>query len=246
MYNEGRGQPPEHSGTPSPAEAFIPPHLTDRNEFLSSLSTEAYDLFRPHLTGIGLKAGERIQIFGGLVERVIFPHSGAIALTLPMHGGRSGGAIVIGRENLVGALAGSFALPALYNADVCLPGAAACLSSWALRQILEHSAVRLVLERRHAALMMQAHQNALCTAVHHIAARFARLLLELQDRAGENDIPLAQNKLAEMLGAQRTTVNQVVHGLQSAGVINPYRGGIRIAEREALERRACECYGWVQ
>jgi len=66
------------------------------------------------------------------------------------------------------------------------------------------------------------------------------------DRVNENEIPLAQNKLAEMLGAQRTTVNQVVHGLQSAGVIYPYRGGIRIAEREELERRACECYGWVQ
>jgi DNA-binding transcriptional regulator YhcF (GntR family) len=45
-----------------------------------------------------------------------------------------------------------------------------------------------------------------------------------------------------MLGSQRTTVNEAAQTLQRAGAITYSRGKIRIIDRAALERIACECY----
>jgi Mn-dependent DtxR family transcriptional regulator len=45
-----------------------------------------------------------------------------------------------------------------------------------------------------------------------------------------------------MLGVRRTTVTDVMGGLQKAGLIRYRRGHVSILDQPALQQRACECY----
>ena len=53
---------------------------------------------------------------------------------------------------------------------------------------------------------------------------------------------LTPDFLGMMLGVRRTTVTEVMGNLQKAGLIRYRRGHVTILDREALRRRACECY----
>jgi CRP-like cAMP-binding protein len=216
---------------------------TDRNAFLAELPTADYELFRPHLTSFSLEAGERLQRFGAMVEQVVFPHGGLVAMTMPLGHGGGGGAIPVGRDGIVGGFAAAAAVPAMCDAEVYVPGRAASMNASAFRYVLDQSpTVRRLIGRYTAALMMRAHQTALCNAAHPVEARVARSLLEVLDRCDGFDVPLAQNTLAQMLGVQRTTINLAAGRLEDAGIIKCGRGHMQIVERKQLERHACECY----
>jgi Mn-dependent DtxR family transcriptional regulator len=53
---------------------------------------------------------------------------------------------------------------------------------------------------------------------------------------------LTQEFLAEMLGAQRTTVTMVAGVLQESGLIEYRRGHVKIKSRQKLQEAACDCY----
>jgi len=221
--------------------------LSDRNAFLAELSPADYELLRPHLTSFTLSIGERLQDLGVAIDQVVFPHGGLVALTMPLRSGGSGGAILVGRDGIVGAFGAAATAPAMCDAEVYIGGRAARMSASAFRYVLDQSAVvRRQVGRHCAALMVQAHQTALCNAAHPVEARIARWLLEVLDRSGGFDVPLTQSTLGRMLGVQRTTVNLAAGRLEAAGVINCRRGYMQIVRREQLERHACECYRNVQ
>jgi CRP-like cAMP-binding protein len=92
------------------------------------------------------------------------------------------------------------------------------------------------------ALLAQAYHTVACNAVHPVEARCCRWLLSTHDRLDQDALPLTHEFLAEMLGVQRSTVSTVLRGLQMSGLIEQYRGGIRVIDRAGLERGACECY----
>ena len=216
---------------------------TDRNAFLAELSPADYELFRPHLTSFTLSVGERLQDLGAVVDQVVFPHGGLVALTMPLRSGGGGGAILVGRDGFVGGLGAAASAPAMCDAEVYIGGRAARMSASSFRYVLDQSAlVRRVASRYNVALMIQSHQTALCNAAHPVEARIARWLLEVLDRSGGFDVALTQSTLAHMLGVQRTTVNLAAGRLEAAGVINCRRGYMQIIRREQLERFSCECY----
>ena len=219
----------------------------DRNDFLAELSASDYELFRPHLTSFGLQVGQQLQEFGRATEHVVFPFSGVVAMTIPQRDGGGGGAILVGRDSLVGGFAASAAMPALCDADVYIAGRAARMSASAFRYVLDQCpAIRRVATRYFAALMLEAHQTALCNAGHKVETRVSRWLLEVLDRSGGSDVPLTQNTLAQMIGVQRTTVNLIAGRLETEGIIKCGRAHIQVVRREQLERHACECYRSVK
>jgi len=216
---------------------------SDRNAFLAGLSAADYELLRPHLTSFALIAGERLHEVGAGVDQVVFPHSGLVAMTMPLRNGGGGGAVLLGRDAVLGGLEAAAAVPAMSDAEVYIGGRAARMSASAFRYMLDQSSiVRRVAARHSAALMVQAHQTALCNAAHPVEARISRWLLEILDRGSGFDVPLTQSTLAQMLGVQRTTVNLAAGHLESDGVIKCRRGYMQIVRREQLERHACECY----
>jgi CRP-like cAMP-binding protein len=85
-------------------------------------------------------------------------------------------------------------------------------------------------------------QLAACNRLHEVEERLARWLLMVSDRVENDQFHLTQVFLAEMIGAQRTTVTLAAGSLQRSGLIMYRRGHIHILDREKLESAACECY----
>jgi CRP-like cAMP-binding protein len=86
-------------------------------------------------------------------------------------------------------------------------------------------------------------QLATCNRLHNAEERLARWLLMVDDCIQSDEINLTQEFLAQMLGAQRTTVTMVAGTLQRAGLIEYKRGTVHILNRRELEAAACDCYG---
>ena len=126
-------------------------------------------------------------------------------------------------------------------------GRASLISAAAFRHALDHHrGISRLAARYDAAMMAQVQQNAVCNAAHKVEGRISRRLLELYDRSGDDKIPLKHNTLAQMLAIRRTTVTLVVGNLEKDGAIICGRGYMQIVNRDALQRRSCECYGRVK
>jgi len=78
--------------------------------------------------------------------------------------------------------------------------------------------------------------------LHSSEERLARWLLMACDRTDTETLNLTHEFLAAMLGANRTTVTQVVQGLQQKRLIEYRRSHIRVSDRAGLEDVACSCY----
>jgi Mn-dependent DtxR family transcriptional regulator len=68
----------------------------------------------------------------------------------------------------------------------------------------------------------------------------------MRDRSDEDALPITQNLLAEMLGAQRPSITNAAHELESAGLIERGRREVTILDRDGLTKASCECYRLVR
>jgi CRP-like cAMP-binding protein len=197
----------------------------------------------PYLRPTTLTQGRVLFEPGEEITHLHFPRSGAVSLVLVMGDGNLVETLMVGREGVTDA--GSYAGPrrATSRAIAQLPGEALRIEAGRLREFAaERPGVRLVLERYAAGLIGELEQTAACNAIHRLEQRLARWLLRSHDRADADVLPLTQEYLSEMLGAQRTTVTQVAGVLQRAGAIDYRRGRITVLDRATLERLSCECY----
>jgi CRP-like cAMP-binding protein len=150
---------------------------------------------------------------------------------------------VIGREGLSGLAPLMASLPCGWEVSVRSPGSIYVMPARVLMERSRASPPLLdKLLRLSYIYQMQAAQHAACNAVHGALPRVARWLLVAADLTPRTEIPLTQEELAGLLGAQRTTVNEAASQLRSHKAISYSRGVVRIIDRPALERLACECY----
>ncbi|QYO68502.1 helix-turn-helix domain-containing protein [Leptolyngbya sp. 7M] len=70
-------------------------------------------------------------------------------------------------------------------------------------------------------------------------------MLMTHDRVGEDQFPLTQEFIAQMLGVRRAGVSVVASTIQRAGFISYKRGKMTILDRDGLESSACECYRMI-
>jgi CRP-like cAMP-binding protein len=114
------------------------------------------------------------------------------------------------------------------------------------KEFLANEALRSVILRFVQGQGLMLSQLAACNRLHEIEERLARWLLMVSDRIGANEFYLTQTFLADMVGAQRTTVTLAAGNLQRGGLIEYRRGRIHILDRPGLEIAACECYPIVR
>jgi CRP-like cAMP-binding protein len=214
------------------------------NLLLSSLPRAEFDqLLRPHLTTHALAQGTLMLEAGDEFDHVYFPHNGMMSLLVVLSDGKSIETATVGREGVVGAMAGLGLYKSLVRVVIQLPMGASKISAAHFRKAVAQSdGIRDLCLRYNEVLLSQARITAACNAVHAVEARFCRWLLQSADRAGGDTVGLTQEFLAEMLGVRRTSVTEVASKLQQAGVISYSRGIIKIIDRQGLESAACECY----
>jgi len=217
------------------------------NLFLQSLSPTDFELLRPDLRAVQLNHAQVLFDLGGNIENIYFPESGIISLVVPINEGDAVEAGMIGRDGVVGASSGLDGSEALNRAIVQVAGSGVMIDPRAARAAIKASeSLRANFYRSDQLMLAQAQQSAVCNAKHQFEERLCRWLLRTHDLTGDDDMPLTQEFLGQMLGVRRTSVSLAASQLQSAEMIHYKRGHIRMSDREQMLECACECYAAVK
>jgi len=213
------------------------------NKLLASLPRDHFDRLLPHLSAVSLQQGIVLFEAGDEVDQIYFPHYGMLSLLAVLRDGKAIETATVGREGVVGAMAGLGLYKSLVRVVVQMPLACSKIAATHFRTATAASdPIRNLCIRYNEVLLSQARVTAACNALHPIEAQFCRWLLQSADRSASDTVALTQEFLAEMLGVRRTSVTEVASKVQNAGVITYSRGVIRILDRPALMRMSCECY----
>jgi CRP-like cAMP-binding protein len=217
--------------------------VTGANRLLASLPTEDKLYLAPAIRSERPVQGYVLSTRTEAATEVWFPATGVIALIVTDHEGRSVQTGVVGSEGCVGLETLFDRTPALADAVVRVSGEMLVIPAAHLRTAFaSRPAVQAVISRFLFDLSAQSIQTVACNRLHTLEARCCRWLLMIQDRTGDNDLPLTQESLATMLGSGRPRINFLLAMLERNGLVHRYRGRIRLLSRSGLERRACECY----
>lgn len=217
----------------------------DQNLLLRALPEASRDALRPHVTLLDVAVHGDLYAPEEHLDRVVFPLSGVVSVTVPVDGSQ-GEVATVGYEGMVG-------LPVVFGTSIAkmhgfmqIGGTVAAVQSETFARLMEDDReLRGVALRYAQALFVQIGQSVVCNQRHTLRQRCARWLLMTQDRAGD-EFHLTHEFLATMLGVRRAGVTVVAGNLQRAGLIRYRRGCIAILNRGGLERVSCECYGVVR
>src|SRR5258708_37800842 len=158
---------------------------------------------------------------GNECGQIYFPHYGMLSLLAVLRDGKAIETATVGREGVVGAMAGLGLYRSLVRVVVQMPLAACSrIAASHFRTVAADSEpVRNLCIRYNEVLLSQARVTAACNALHSIESRFCRWLLQSADRAASDTVTLTQEFLAEMLGVRRTSVTEVASKVQNSGAI---------------------------
>jgi CRP-like cAMP-binding protein len=215
----------------------------DNNALLQTLQPAVRARFQPRFRRVELRRGEVMYNPGEPIDWVYFPLTGLVAILSETLAGESVESGMIGCDGAVAIVEACGSRQAFSRAVVQVPGEALRISAAACREMFEHSSdLRISVFRYMELLLTEARQSAVCNALHSVESRLSRSILEALERSClERILPLTQESLAQMLGAQRTTVAVCLSALQRAGLVKSGRGAIEVLDRAGLERRACSC-----
>jgi CRP-like cAMP-binding protein len=217
------------------------------NRLLASLPADIFSAISPHLKIVELTFGDVLAEPGNPVRQVYFPYSGVISLVVELDVGTMIETAMVGRNGVLNAAAALDGKVSLNKAIVQVAGSAGTIEINRLRRLaneLEPFRSRLI--RHEQVLFAQSQQSAACNATHSVEARMCRWLLYMRDLAGNDDLMLTQDFLAQMLGVRRPSVSLVANTLQKAGLIKYSRGRMRLLDVKGLQKGTCECYATVK
>ena len=176
-------------------------------------------------------------------EQIYFPLRGVVSFVTELPDGKSIASAMIGTGGTVGSLSALGLQRSFAKVVVDIQLQAICIPMPRLLEILPTTpTLKSALARDAEKLIRHLLQISACAALHPIEKRVARVLLQAADCIDNNVVPLTQERMAQMLGAQRTTVNLVLNTMASVGVVRTNRGRVEIIDRSELQERACECY----
>lgn len=213
------------------------------NKLLAALSHADNEALKTHFTIVPLKQGTVLFNVDQEVDQIFFPLGGMVSLLVVLKNGNAVETATVGREGVVGAMAGLGLHKSRVRAVIQLASTIARIPAPQFRKIIASSpAISNLCIRYNETLLAQARVTAACNISHSVEARFCRWLLQSRDRAESETVPLTQEFLSEMLGVRRTSVTEVAIKMQDAGAISYSRGIIKIVDLQKLKDISCECY----
>jgi CRP-like cAMP-binding protein len=197
---------------------------------------------------VELRRGETLHSVGQAVEWVYFPLSGLVGIHSETLAGESVQTGMVGCDGAVGLAEALGSGQYLSRGVVQIPGFAMRMGAANFRLLVETSrSFRSAAERHLEMVLIETRQFVACNALHPVEGRLSRSILDALDRSCLNQIlPVTQETLAQMLGAQRTTVAASLSKLQRAGLIRNGRRAIEVLDPARLERLACSCRKTLQ
>ena len=192
---------------------------------------------------VELHAGELLSVANSSPAHAYFPAGSLVCGVGRSREGQRIELALVGREGMAGTSTLFSEMPTAWDLEVQIGGPAYRVPCAILKRLFHTSSrARNLLLAFGAFLLAQTGQSCVCLAAHSAEARLARWLLSAQDRIGDGGLSLSQESLSEMIGVRRPTVSLVAGKLQKAGLLKLERSRVRIMDREALARLACECH----
>jgi CRP-like cAMP-binding protein len=218
-----------------------------RSVILLSIPDDEFALIRPQLEPVDLPQHRILHDPGGRIDYGYFMNDGMISQVVLTNDGRSVEVGIVGREGMEGMPLIVGMRRGLWRGIVQIAGDGVRLRAEVLERVLPVSP-HLLLELNRFSLLhgLQVAQIAACNRLHDIEQRLARWLLMCQDRVDTPTLNLTHEFLAQMLGTGRPSVSLASGRLEQTGIIENFRGTVKIINRKRLEAVACECYGVVQ
>jgi CRP-like cAMP-binding protein len=213
------------------------------NKLLAALPHADFEALKSHFTIVPVAQGTLLFEVDDEVDQIFFPLSGMISLLVVLKNGDAVETATVGREGVVGAMAGMGLHRSRIRAVIQLAGTVARIPAPQFKKSIAASpSISSLCLGYNEVLLAHARITAACNLSHAIEARFCRWLLQCRDRAESETVRLTQEFLSEMLGVRRTSVTQIAIKMQAAGIISYSRGIIKILDLQRLKDMSCECY----
>jgi CRP-like cAMP-binding protein len=203
--------------------------------------------WRPVLEPVELRLGQVLYEPGAGLSHVYFPTGAIVSLLHVMENGAPTQIALVGDDGLVGVSLFMGGEVTTSRAVVLSAGEALRLDGRTLKDEFNRNGPVLHLLLRYTqALITQMAQTAVCNRHHMLDEQLCRWILLILDRLDGSDFAMTQELIASMLGVRREGITEAAKKLQRDGVIHYVRGHITVLDRDALEKRACECYEVVR
>jgi CRP-like cAMP-binding protein len=213
------------------------------NRLLDTLPAADRQRLQERMELVELDLKEPIYERGKPIEYVYFPLTAVISLLAVMDDGQAVEVATMGNEGMAGLPVFLGATTSPDRAFAQVAGRALRMPAGEFRELANGAGViQALLQRYTQAFFVQLAQGAACNRLHSMDQRLARWLLMTNDRVGQDQFPLTQEFMAQMLAVRRATVTEAAGRLQQAGLITYSRGIIAVLDRPGLEAASCECY----
>ena len=213
------------------------------NKILDRLPDPEFEHIVGQMERVSAELGTVVALPGVEPKWVYFPITGVLSSMVVLEDGSTVEASTIGNEGMDGLylLVDGKANP--YRINVQVGGEMLRIPAEAFAKARSTSGALSQLLMRYALVLIQrGAQNGACIQHHTIEERMCRWLLETALRKGSDRFGLTQEFLADMLGVRRQSVNLTARLLQTAKLIDYYRGELTILDRAGLEEASCECF----
>lgn len=212
------------------------------NRFIRCLSQPVREALLAKCKRGKLEQNTTVQESDRLINEIYWPLQGMLSHLIVMRSGDEIETSVVGNQAMSGGQALSQPGISSVQVDVQIGGEAISIPVRDFKALCKESAeLSEFAARAENLLQRQAQQNAACHALHELAPRLCRWLLEAADCSQSDKFFLTHDFLSHMMGVTRGTVTVSAHQLQKSGFIRYSRGHVEILNRDGLEECACEC-----
>jgi CRP-like cAMP-binding protein len=220
-------------------------HPNIRNGLLTVLSLQDFDPVRTFLQPVALKEGSVLHEPNKRIEYVNFVETGIVSL-MTLSSDSMLETAMVGYHGAVGASVVLGATTSMHRSIVSVPGNAFRIHVDDLQQSMdERPQIREHLLRYVRSLMIHSSQTALCGVRHELEQRLACWLCLACDALRREILPVTHDHLSFILGLRRAGVTEALTRFEALGLLRKSRGVLQLREREALEQKACGCYGVI-
>ena len=220
----------------------VPDAQPHTNRLLAQLSASEQRRLLTCVTPMHLSAGTTLYDAGDFVRHAYFPLRGMISLLGMTPDGDSLQVAAVDSTTFIG-------VPAVLETDRVPHHAVAHVACDVIR--LETPVFRDACRRDaafHRAVLQHAHAHvvqigeaAVCHRFHTVTQRLSRTLLLYAASLRESTVPLTQEVLTSILGADRSAISRAATHLHDCGATRQRHGAIQILSKGALRAHACSC-----
>jgi len=218
------------------------------NQLLVNLPEKERKRLEPYLEPVELEFNQHLLVFDQPIEYVWFPDTCVTSTVVNSIEGSTIEVGLMGTEGMVGLSLVMKLEVSNSTVFVQIPGRATRMRARDFKkQVVEKGGPLLnTLLRYTNFFMAMIAQTAACNTTHPVEERMCRWILMTHDRVQQDQFPLTQEFLADMLGVRRPSLSKVAGELKREGLINYTRGSVTVTDRKGLEARSCECYQIIQ